>query len=383
MKNLFYASVIGFVLFEIANVYFIMPMPGSQQINSLDLAYRLYSWRWISRGLFLVGILVSFRWAWIASRIYTLLALLVVGGIVYLINFIMAADAMFLQPNTVTMAPASTNLVPTDRLVLGVTWQNQARAYPIQYVGYHHQVLDSINKKAIMVTYCTVCRSGRVFEPTVNGKPEKFRLVGMDHFNAMFEDKTTGSWWRQATGEAIAGQLKGHKLPEVNSAQVSLSEWLKLYPQSLILQPDKTFAAEYDSLSNYETGKRKGNLTRRDTLSWQPKSWVVGVTLGQASKAYDWNTLVKERLIHDELNQKPIIIILADDNVSFTALQRTDKNQIFTLRNNTLQDDLNQYNFFGTALNPVVAPLLRLKAYQEYWHSWQSFHPETQKYEVE
>ncbi|WP_228466740.1 DUF3179 domain-containing (seleno)protein [Adhaeribacter swui] len=265
--------------------------------------------------------------------------------------------------------------------MLGISVQNQARAYPIQYLGYHHQVLDSVNNKPIMVTYCTVCRSGRVFEPIVNGKHEQFRLVGMDHFNAMFEDKTTGSWWRQATGEAIAGKLKGQKLPEVASAQVTLAEWLKLYPQSLIMQPDKTFTAEYDSLSNYETGKRKGSLTRRDTLSWQPKSWVVGVTLGPASKAYDWNTLRKERIIYDELDQKPIAVILGDDDQSFTALQRTNKNQKFTLTGNILYDSFNQYHLLGTALNPVVPALPKLNAYQEYWHSWQSFHPETKKYE--
>ncbi|RDC63652.1 DUF3179 domain-containing (seleno)protein [Adhaeribacter pallidiroseus] len=380
MKKLFYASVVGLMLFEIANVYFIMPMPGSQQINSIELAYQLYSGRWIIRGLFLLGILVSFQKAWFASRVFTVLALLVVGGIAYLANFKMAADAMFLQPTQVTMAPAAANIVKPERLVLGVTVGNQARAYPIQYLGYHHQVLDAIHNKPIMVTYCTVCRTGRVFEPTVNGKPEQFRLVGMDHFNAMFEDKTTRSWWRQATGEAIAGRLKGQTLPEVNSAQVSLSEWLKLYPQSLIMQPDKAFVAEYDSLSNYETGRRKGSLTRRDTLSWQPKSWVVGVTLGPASKAYDWNTLMKERIIYDELNQQPIVVILAQDNQSFTALQRTGKNQKFTLTQNTLTDALNQYNLLGTALNPVVPALPKLAAYQEYWHSWQTFHPKTQKY---
>ena len=43
-----------------------------------------------------------------------------------------------------------------------------------------------------MVTYCTVCRTGRVFSPIVEGQPETFRLVGMDHFNAMFEDEGTG-----------------------------------------------------------------------------------------------------------------------------------------------------------------------------------------------
>jgi hypothetical protein len=55
-----------------------------------------------------------------------------------------------------------------------------------------------------MVTYCTVCRTGRVYGPIINGKKETFRLVGMDHFNAMLEDATTKSWWQQATWDARA-----------------------------------------------------------------------------------------------------------------------------------------------------------------------------------
>ncbi len=53
----------------------------------------------------------------------------------------------------------------------------------------------------------------------------------MDHFNAMFEDETTKSWWRQVNGEAITGKLKGQQLPEVFSTQTSLAKWLQLNPQ--------------------------------------------------------------------------------------------------------------------------------------------------------
>ena len=73
-----------------------------------------------------------------------------------------------------------------------------------------------------MVSYCTVCRTGRVFAPVIAGRPATFRLVGMDHFNAMLEDQATGSWWRQANGEAITGQLKGTRLPELPSVQLTL-----------------------------------------------------------------------------------------------------------------------------------------------------------------
>jgi hypothetical protein len=90
----------------------------------------------------------------------------------------------------------------------------------------------------------------------------------MDHFNAMFEDKTTGSWWRQANGKAIAGKLKGQTLPELDiDPNRRLTKWLALYPNSLsdaVLI--SSFQEEYDSLSNYESGKRKGKLTKRDSV---------------------------------------------------------------------------------------------------------------------
>src|SRR5205809_7440362 len=127
-----------------------------------------------------------------------------------------------------------------------------------------------------MVTYCTVCRTGRVFKPMVNGKYEKFRLVGMDHFNAMFEDVTTKSWWRQVTGEAITGKLKGQKLPEVFSTQTSLVDWLRMNPGSLIMQADSAFIESYSSTTKYEDGTSRDNLTGTDSLSWGKKSWVIG-----------------------------------------------------------------------------------------------------------
>ena len=46
MRKLFVLACVGFVLFEFATVYFIMPMPGSQRMRSLELAYAIYQWRW-------------------------------------------------------------------------------------------------------------------------------------------------------------------------------------------------------------------------------------------------------------------------------------------------------------------------------------------------
>jgi len=294
MKKMFFAGFIGLLLFEILNVYLIMPMPGSQKMNSIDIAYFLYQWRWAFRvvfgGLLLAG-LFSANWKrkWVPA-----IPLIILVAIAYMVNFKMAADHMFYQPQKVLMVTAAANKVDSNRLVIGIINKGEAKAYPIQFLGYHHQVQDSIGGKPVIVTYCTVCRTGRVYEPTVNGIPEQFRLVGMDHFNAMFEDATTKSWWRQVSGEAITGKSKGLQMPEFFSTQSSLSEWLKLNPNSLIMQADPEFKSEYDTTFKFESGKSKSTLTGTDSVSGKDKSWVIGVKAGNERKAYDWNILKKK-----------------------------------------------------------------------------------------
>lgn len=378
MKKLFWLGIIGLVLFEIANVFFVMPMPGSQRMNSIHLAYFLYNWRWVFRILFLLMILNGLflsRWK---RKWWWALPIIIVLAIIYLTNFKMAADHMFRKPKSMFLASPPTNLVDTNRLIIGVNINGQAKAYPIQFLGYHHLVMDVIAEKLVMITYCTVCRSGRVFEPIVNGKREEFRLVGMDHFNAMFEDKTTKSWWRQETGEAIEGKLKGQRLPEVFSRQTSLAKWLQLYPNSLIMQPDPSFIKAYDSSFKFESGKSKSRLTGTDSLSWNEKSWVVGITIGKESKAYDWNQLRAERIINDRVNTMPIVLVLADDDKSFFAFERPDTSK-FILSGDTLINANKKYRIDGMAFN-ANSSLKPLPAYQEFWHSWMTFHPNTGKY---
>jgi len=376
MKKLFYFGLIGLLLFEVANVYFIMPMPGSQKMNSIDVAYFLYQWRWIFRNVFFILLLIGlFKANW--KRKWTVaIPIVIVAAAIYMANFVMAADHMFYKPQKVLMVNAAENKVDSNRLVIGIVNNGEAKAYPIRFLGYHHQVQDTIGGKPVIVTYCTVCRTGRVYEPVVNGKPEQFRLVGMDHFNAMFEDATTKSWWRQVTGQAITGKLKGETLPEFFSTQTSLSEWLQLNPNSLIMQPDPAFINEYDTTLKYESGKSKSKLTGTDSLSWKDKSWVIGVKAGTIKKAYDWNKLKTERIINDKVGDKNIVLVLAKDDKSFFAFENPDAANRFTLHSDTLLLNNLAYSINGKGINGIAA-LKPLPAYQEFWHSWRTFNEGT------
>lgn len=379
-KALFYVGIIGLILFEIANVYFIMPMPGSQRMDSLDIAYNLYHYRWGARTILGVFSVTGLIPAYQSSAWKTLSLLVIAAAFAYMFNFNMSADHMFYKPNSLNMVDAAGNKVKPEKLVIGVEHNGEARAYPIQFLGYHHQVQDTVGGLPILVTYCTVCRTGRVYQPEVAGQAETFRLVGMDHFNAMFEDSRTSSWWQQATGISVAGPLKGTQLPELPATQGSLTEWLKLYPQSKIMQADSSFADEYADMDSYDTGIGRGKLTYTDTLSWKEKSWVVGIQTLRSAKAFDWNRLKQERVINDRVGDQHIVLALADDNKSFFAYARPDSGMRFSIRNDTLCCGEKAWTLTGRPVSPETEELKKITAYQEFWHSWETFHPHSAQY---
>ena len=378
---------------EILKVYFIMPFPGSQKSDSVSFAYFLHTNIWWLRILgiaVIVGpLLTSLSKGRIWQKSLLVIVLLLYGFVYYLFNFRFLADKMFYQPKQKTFVGADKDTTDKNKLIIGIVSGNKAKAYPIQIIGYHHQVPDSIAGQPVLVTYCTVCRTGRVFSPFVNGKNEQFRLVGMDHFNAMFEDATTKSWWQQATGIAITGKLKGSRLTELPSSQMRLGDWLALYPDSEILQPDTTYKKQYADLKGFDEGTIKGKLEHRDSLSWQFKSWVVGVHINDKDKAYDWNELVKQKMISDSLNGTPMLITVEEDGRSFYVLNRKVNGQTLEFVQASTKELLedtqthSSWNRKGVCISGALqgSRLVNIQAYQEFWHSWKNFHPNTLTYQ--
>lgn len=374
---------------EILRVYLIMPFPGSQRMNSLELAYALHQFIWPLRVVLfaatLVGVMaLSKRWA----RGLAIFGVLAWVGLATFIHLKLMAEKMFLQPTQVVMESAEKNVVALDRLVLGIERNGDARAYPVEIIGYHHQVQDELAGAPVLITYCTVCRTGRVYEPIVDGKHEHFRLVGMDHFNAMFEDETTKSWWRQASGRAVAGPKTDTMLPTVDSEQLTLRAWLERFPKSLILQPEATFQEEYDSLRGFDDGTRKGALTGRNAESWQDKSWVVGLVAGGRARAYDWSELQQAQTINDELGGVPVVLWLSPDAKSFVARERRLDGQLLSFTRGadtktiTDAETGSTWSEDGRCTAGALEGqrLARVESHQEFWHSWREFHPGTEQW---
>jgi len=369
-----------------------MPFPGSQVSDTISYAYGLdRSIGWIRAValifacLALVAVLKRGK-TW--EKIVLPLTLAGYGVVFFACNYRMAADKIFYQPVNKSFSTASDSSMDRSKLVIGVVIDGQAKAYPIQLIGYHHQVVDTVGRTPVMVTYCTVCRTGRIYSPMVNGKQETFRLVGMDHYNALFEDVTTSSWWQQANGVSITGPLKGYALKEFPSSQMTLDAWLREYPNSLVLKPDTLFMDHYFKLEDYDKGTMHSPLVRRDSASWRHNSWIVGIANSNSSKAYDWNELLEKRIIQDSVEQTPIVLTIENDSASFHVYDRRVDALSLNFSLSAARDRLvdenthSSWNMAGECVDGSLKGrrLQSVQSYNEFWHAWRTFHKDGKVY---
>lgn len=380
------------IVAEVFRGYFIMPLPGSQADDTISYAYWLNNnLVWIRAAGLITVIFLSiktFTKSKRSTKIFFSVTFAAYTIIFYLFNFNLEADKVFHQPKVASFVSSSVDTTDKVKLVIGVVVNGEAKAYPIQIIGYHHLLRDTIANTPVLITYCTVCHTGRVFSPFINGKSETFRLVGMDHYNAILEDETTKTWWQQATGVAVVGPLKGAALKELSSTQLPLGVWLRQYPKSLVMQPDMSFRENYEWLADYDDGNTQGQLVKRDFSSWKSKSWVVGITNKKSSKAYDWNELVKKKIIQDSIALLPVLLTLENDVNAFHAYDRRVDNLVLRFQlghtNDSLIDENTKstWNMDGFCVDGTLKGkrLMAVQAYNEFWHSWQTFHKTTQKY---
>jgi len=378
-------------LAEFFRVYLVMPFPGSQISDTVDIAYWLERHIiWIRILILLLGIIALGRIlksgkTW--EKVSLSLALFGYIPLFTVLNFRIAADRKFLKPTNKSFITATESL-DKSKLAIGVAINGEAKAYPIQLIGYHHQVMDTIGGEPVIITYCTVCRTGRVYSSRLNGRDEIFRLVGMDHFNAVFEDQTTKSWWQQASGRAIAGPLKGSMLKEIPSSQLTIDSWIRKYPNSVVMEPDPLYDERYFGLEDYDRGTMQSSLVKRDYRSWQPKSWIVGVRNDSSSTAYDWNELVKKRVIQDTLEGSPILVAMESDTSSFHVYECKVNGFILQFNTNLVDNHLTDqntgstWNMDGLCIDgPLKGQQLKsVQAYNEFWHAWERFEPNSKKH---
>lgn len=158
-----------------------------------------------------------------------------------------------------------------DAVVIGLERDDWARAYPVPVLWYHEIINDVIPPTGhpILVTFCSLCRSGMVAERTVGGAQTAFGVSGQlwqppelearvsedqgrvfaveqtdpdpgqvrNTGNLVMFDTATGSYWSQLLARAICGPREGDSLTIEPSTTARWRDWKADHPGTDVLLP--------------------------------------------------------------------------------------------------------------------------------------------------
>jgi hypothetical protein len=293
-------------------------------------------------------------------------------------------EKMFHPYDLPVFAGADDVKVDSDDKVLAVRVGQEARAYPIRTMGYHHIVNDVLGGRAIAVTYCTLCHTGLVWSRSMDGKTLHFRLAGINNGNALLRDEETSTVWQQSTGEAIFGPLKGRQLEMVPSNELTFALWRKEQPHGQVLKPDVPYEPEYDpkDWEKHVAATRTVVDTTRSGIG--PHQLMIGVTVDGHSKAYPIEAILAAKLIQDRIEGSPVVLVVGADGASIRAFNATmDDGATLTFAGGEGEAAMRDaqtgsvWNFQGCAVEGKFTGrcLKQIDAHKDYWFDWMNHHP--------
>jgi len=273
-----------------------------------------------------------------------------------------------------------------------------------------------------------------VWTRTVNGRVLHFYLAGINNQNFLMRDKETGTWWQQITGKAIYGPLQGSSLELVLSDELTFGEWKSEVSDGQVLAEVPKYVKEYDSNWEPEVAKLPVVISFPGT-ELKSRDVVVGLKIDAASRAYPWDTLMKQSPVVDRVRGVPLLVAVGPDGKSFRVfVSRIDgKDAEFFLKGETEAETTtdpktetktetpgaaksdkpaetkveaaatatkpatppapkswilldtttaSEWNFQGCAISgPSQGKCLdRIPALKDYWFDWRNYHPDTTIY---
>src|SRR5918996_5087355 len=308
------------------------------------------------------------------------------------------------------LSPAQVQLVAQEP-VLSVELGSQAKAYPVRILMWHEIVNDRIGGEPVTVTYCPLCNTGIAFHrPIIEGELLDFGTSGrLFRSNLVMYDRQTGTYWSQATLEAIVGPLAGRRLEFIPAQIVSWGDWGAAHPGGRVLSQDTGFDRAYgqNPYQGYDSPGNDPFLFSGDPDPRLPATeHVLGVDASGRQVAFPYTELAGDAVdgrsvAQTRLGGREVVVfwkrgtasaldqpkIAASRDVgSATAYDPRVGNRLlhFSAASRGFVDDEtgSRWDVFGRAVaGPLRGSRLRaLPAVDHLWFSWAAFFPQTEVY---
>lgn len=272
--------------------------------------------------------------------------------------------------------------------VIGLEINGEVKAYPIFILVWHEIVNDKVGETPISVTYCPLCYTNQVFERVINGKEVEFGTSGkLYNSNLLMYDRFTESYWSQALGMAVKGELTGYQLNLIPFDVITWGDWKTLHPDTMVLTTDTGHIRSYatDPYENYYTEPRIMFPVEHTDDRMHPKEIIIGFNQDNIYKAYKQNDIESNVVINDSIGNTSIVLIsLFSENSRVFERTINDNVLDFVYVDEKIFDTQtnSEWNYNELSLSGEFEgeQLERMPIEPGFWFEWVAFHPETLVY---
>jgi hypothetical protein len=216
-------------------------------------------------------------------------------------------------------APVQETELASSLPVAYIVVEGHARAYPLHILTWHEIVNDVIEETPVLATFCPLCNTALAFDRRVGGQVLDFGVSGnLRHSDLIMWDRQTESWWQQATGEGIVGEMAGKKLTPISMAIVSFAEFANAYPAGDVLTEDTGFQRDYgyNPYGGYDTSPRPFLFEGQIDARLSALERVVGVRIGSEAIAIPFEHLAQSPVAQVSVAGEPVVVFWAPGTVS-------------------------------------------------------------------
>ena len=249
----------------------------------------------------------------------------------------------------------ATFLLDNNR-VIGVSVNEESRAYPINVLNWHEVVNDELggdDPVPIAVIYCPLCDSASVVDRRLEGRTYEFGVSGLLYnSNVVFYDRTDHALWTQVGTRALSGPNSGRTLAHLDGWELTtFADWRGRYPESTVMTFNTGHQRAYarTAYAMYFTDDRLRFPVTHTDRRFKNKEPVIGVVVGDIARVYPIAAIqqLPSGEVHDAIDGEPVHLV---------ADARTGDVRVVQV--------------------PEGA-----QAIHTFWFAWVAFHPETEVYE--
>ena len=241
------------------------------------------------------------------------------------------------------------NFISDDALVAMISFNNEIRVYPYQYISTYESVNDIIDGKNISMTYCPITKSALCWNTNFKGENFVIRASGyLLNDNVVLYDEQSDTYWSQMLASCVKGKYAEEENGTFNFIETTWGT-VKTYFNHAVV---------FTNTSVSNTSASTNKIAQKDFEDGESVYGILNKRANTSSEIhiFKYNEFENEIKIYQTRINAGKLIVIGSKEHHFITSYINDNNTIYTPIQGSFpivmeDNNGNQWDLFGMAVS--------------------------------